>query len=1808
MTMNVHKCGCCAVALLLAGSLSAQDKIVWKETFDNPSALTNWCCDSCFSIRMGEGENGSGALVWEASKKRPAPPPDPKPVAQEEDNVVRILPPSTRKVGREVCRRRIPLEPGRRYNVSVRLKGAITNNCGYLFLALYDRDGKPMGRPSYAKPTIWKDVGTNGWQTLSVATLRLPQAASYAETYLEFYNTTLGRMCFDDYTVTCDGIRLMELMFSSAYRDEQAEGKVRFVAPYVLANGMDAKHVSGRFMFKGREGDFQLAADIVDGCRFEASLDVGRLAIGKSEVRAEFLYDGEVRDFCTLQFDHPEKLSTRRVRIDERNMTYVDGKPFFPIGVYVHHRDKRVPCLDRLQGGPFNCVIECTPRVSTLNRIQKAGLMAIPKSPRSAVAMRAAYESLRNHPALLAWYVIDEAFPGRALIEVPLQKLRRELDPDHPTIAVLNIAENTGPLMGCFDIIARDPYPLSVNCKFPPGCDRRDLLDVAFWPELMRRYGYGLPPAWQVPQAFSWGWLRNWGTPELDRFPTEDELRSMAWQSIAGGANGILWYSASMIFGRAAKDKAESEACWNILVRIAAEINRKMPYLISEERAPAVVGCPDDAAARTFMKDGKVATLVTNRASKPVSGEVRLNDGTVLKVDLAPYGVAWIEQSSGAAASAGGVSCVSDAARLSVVQMPPEYNSWPMIRAVGDRIVCTYGRGSGHTIEGARGAYARTSSDGGQTWSSEVCIVNDPVVCEGVEGIGNDSSGAVLCWMNCRARGHIRHELYRTVDGVAYERIAAPALSPEPIQITGIFSVPDVGLMSLWFAGNYKGKEPCNSWGTLVSGDGGRTWVQRTVESGLAKDEWPTEIGAVHIGGGRILAIGRCEGGAKRQYQITSTDGGATWRKVGTNIRDVRESTPSLVFDPKTGLVANYYYHRGAKLLKRRVVDAEFIFRRPESWPEPEVLAAGSERRFYDAGNVNAMECLGRHWATFYSGTDSDSGVFVVSTPMPKPAESIRRAYVLDFEVASQSATCGVVNVSAPGLALFNAQIPPVGGKTRTTRAFASMKPVDAKSLQTGKWRVSGEYSINQLAFEEVTPVYDVVDGVELGDKETLFGRTYRSITKFGERYGSVHRSLVGYSGCYLHDTHWRFGKGGSITFRHNFGGRRMEKAKLSISASNISAPFAVEASVDGSRWKTVATFGKEDKKQSVGLPSGAEIKVRLVAGDSGFYLWGCSFEATIDGEPGYRVGRTNLRKKDGTSFRWPDSPEKPYAAGALLASTDDAMRLWTAAAGWKVFPENPLPADKTGAVGIKTAANETECAQLVVTPKTALDGVQVRVADVPACGSKSLPTSAVEVLKVSCVNVRIPTDSTCATGLWPDPIERQSEAGCSVAADESQSFWVRVKPPKGTPPGVYRGTLELLAKGHAPQRVPLEVEVFGFEMPDTMTCETAFGCRIYNLIRQCHLTTPSDKRRMYDVYFRMLAEHHITVYDPDPTTPLTVKWKGLENPATAEPVFNWDEWDAAIGRSFREYHSNTLRMPIKGLGGGTYERRFDPEIAGFKEGTPEYDILMGKYLRAVEGHLREKGWLDKAYVYWFDEPDAKDYAFCTNGFAKLKRHAPGIRRMITEEADRTLLDSVNLWCPVTPNFHKGEIAAARAKGDQFWWYVCCAPKAPYATEFIDKPGTEMRVWLWQTWKENVTGILIWDTIYWSGGSTYRGVAQDCWDDTQCWCDSARLQYPYSWGNGDGRFLYPPHAARDRKRKDPVLDPPVETYRLEMLRDGLEDYEYFAILRRLDPENPLLNVPRDVTASMTEFARDPAPMMRHRELLARAIESRLSKP
>ena len=108
------------------------------------------------------------------------------------------------------------------------------------------------------------------------------------------------------------------------------------------------------------------------------------------------------------------------------------------------------------------------------------------------------------------------------------------------------------------------------------------------------------------------------------------------------------------------------------------------------------------------------------------------------------------------------------------------------------------------------------------------------------------------------------------------------------------------------------------------------------------------------------------------------------------------------------------------------------------------------------------------------------------------------------------------------------------------------------------------------------------------------------------------------------------------------------------------------------------------------------------------------------------------------------------------------------------------------------------------------------------------------------------------------------------------------------------------------------------------------------------------------------------------------------------------------------------------------------------------------------------------------------------------------------------------------------------------------------------------------------------------------------------------------WGNGDGRFIYPPVSAANADH-GPVIEPPVSSIRWEMLREGIEDYEYLYLLGKLleqrRKELPvemvkkfegLLEVPASITRDMTIFTTDSQPIYEHRSAIAEAIEALLS--
>lgn len=285
--------------------------------------------------------------------------------------------------------------------------------------------------------------------------------------------------------------------------------------------------------------------------------------------------------------------------------------------------------------------------------------------------------------------------------------------------------------------------------------------------------------------------------------------------------------------------------------------------------------------------------------------------------------------------------------------------------------------------------------------------------------------------------------------------------------------------------------------------------------------------------------------------------------------------------------------------------------------------------------------------------------------------------------------------------------------------------------------------------------------------------------------------------------------------------------------------------------------------------------------------------------------------------------------------------------------------------------------------------------------------------------------------------------------------------------------------------------------------------------------------------------------------------------------------------------------------------------IGGYGRGTPEFARLHKLMYGPLIEHLREKGWLRKAYSYWYDEPDEAAYPLVIEGMKLLGENCPGLRRLLTEQPEPPLYGHVDLWVPVTAAFDPVRCRQRQRAGDEVWWYVCCGPRAPYANDFIDHPALNPRIRAWQAEKYGVTGELYWH-LNWRANKP-DGTPKNPWTDAMSYTPDGG-----TWGNGDGFMLYP--ACREPS-DTPVIAGPVDSIRWEMLREGLEDREYFWLLRqeisRLEgmpsPEGVVaaalqqarraLQTPHRLSASLTDYTHDPQDLYAAREEVAAAIEA-----
>jgi hypothetical protein len=738
-------------------------------------------------------------------------------------------------------------------------------------------------------------------------------------------------------------------------------------------------------------------------------------------------------------------------------------------------------------------------------------------------------------------------------------------------------------------------------------------------------------------------------------------------------------------------------------------------------------------------------------------------------------------------------------------------------------------------------------------------------------------------------------------------------------------------------------------------------------------------------------------------------------------------------------------------------------------------------------------------------------------------------------------------------------------------------------------------------------------------------------------------------------------------------------------------------------------------------------------------------------------------------------APAPAAAAGAdghgYLVQSGPPCAVWWAEGAYKIMKDDPLPAAKQKAVRIAAARNEYEPFLLVLRPDAQLDNVRIAAGPLTNGKGGTIGASDISVCHVEYVRVTAPTDGLGQAGWWPDPLPPY-DGPFTAAAGENHPLWLTVHVPKDAVPGTYEGEVALSAEGWS-CRVPVELRVWNFTLPDKPSVRSSFGLPTGDIKAYHNLETREELEKVVDLYYQNMREHRVAPTSPFELYPMKVSasgvfWKGgefvtegvhgglralritddsVESNVGAEydasipvarhtplrlsfvartadagqrytvlcefstsegtwiaganilkvfdgstdwkpesfefprlpdeaaslklslfPAFrdnggttkgtawfddivltaapkgpearidsllaggdfempldgmkvtvDFTEFDRGARRVLDELGFNAYNLHLEGLGTGSFYSRQEGTFCGFRQATPEYDTLLSQYLKQVEEHLGRNGWLGREYIYWFDEPDPKDYPFVREGMLNIRKNAPRLTRFITEHRPGPeIMDVSEIGCTIFDRVDPKAVAELAPKGREFWSYLCTGPKSPWVTLFIDHPAVNMRLWLWMTYKWGLKGILVWRADYWNSPTLFPpGVLQNPWADPMSYTVGYGVPFGQvnHWGNGDGRFLYPPNRdpAQDRTK---YICGPVNSVRWEILREGIEDYEYFVLLERAVKDAKakaktkgfaaeaakLLDFPASLFSSGKVYTKDPLDLLRHRAKVARAIE------
>lgn len=533
-----------------------------------------------------------------------------------------------------LCSQEIPVERGRRYEfeVWVRTEGLEGGGWGATTcMEWYGADGEHIGGtyPHGVKGD------TPEWTRIHAISDRVPEEAARVIVLCYVRKDIIGTAWFDDCSVRRYQGPLLESLTTNLYRGLTSGGGVKVHAGINLAD-YDYAPRDVEATLSVRAADGEVVRALKPDARTESALLFSFSAADLPEGDYDLALkagtsDGALSGQLETTMRRTDDVPDYHAYIDEHQRLIVDGEPVFPLGTYwnkLSDYDSSLAeeHLDIYRASAFNCIMPydswnideaqldaCRERgISVLFSVKDfyAGRHGLKTREDAREKIESYVTRFRGHPAIIAWYINDE-LPLSMYDQLRAHQLwMEELDPSRPTWSVTHRIGQVSEHLGTFDVIGTDPYPI------PHSTVSRPLR----WTRTTVEDTLGLKPVWMVPQIFNWASYRR-DEAEKYRPPTLPEMRSMAWQCIAGGANGLVFYSWMDLWRVEQRGLESFEDRWPEVKQMAAEIEQFFPVLLSVEPAmePRRVDALDTVGWRVYGQDGRTVLVAVNAEREPVT-------------------------------------------------------------------------------------------------------------------------------------------------------------------------------------------------------------------------------------------------------------------------------------------------------------------------------------------------------------------------------------------------------------------------------------------------------------------------------------------------------------------------------------------------------------------------------------------------------------------------------------------------------------------------------------------------------------------------------------------------------------------------------------------------------------------------------------------------------------------------------------------------------------------------------------------------------------------------------------------------------------------------------------------------------------------------------------------------------------------------------------------------------------------------------------------------------------------------------------